>query len=175
MRLNNLPVAVKLWGVVLGSMGAMLTLAFSLLVFAESTAEQVNAKTQAADVRIATTMRWKALTELSVERVVVSAMSSESVLVQEMKALSAQGIARISELQKEVEAQADSEQEKVQLAVVAGNRAKALEAVAKINRAREELRGQVAKIAVAGAEKVLGREIDANAHRDLLGKLASEL
>jgi F-type H+-transporting ATPase subunit b len=44
-----------------------------------------------------------------------------------------------------------------------------------INRAREELRGQVAKIAVAGAEKVLGREIDANAHRDLLGKLASEL
>ncbi|MDH0901246.1 methyl-accepting chemotaxis protein [Comamonas aquatica] len=138
MRLNNLPVAVKLWGVVLGSMGAMLTLAFSLLVFAERTAEQVNAKTQAADVRIATTMRWKALTELSVERVVVSAMSSESVLVQEMKALSAQGIARISELQKEVEAQADSEQEKAQLAVVAGNRAKALEAVAKINRSREE-------------------------------------
>ncbi|QTX21162.1 methyl-accepting chemotaxis protein [Comamonas aquatica] len=138
MRLNNLPVAVKLWGVVLGSMGAMLTLAFSLLVFAERTAEQVNAKTQAADVRIATTMRWKALTELSVERVVVSAMSSESVLVQEMKALSAQGIARISELQKEVEAQADSAQEKAQLAVVAGNRAKALEAVAKINRSREE-------------------------------------
>ena len=44
-----------------------------------------------------------------------------------------------------------------------------------LNRAREELRGQVAKIAVAGAEKVLGREIDANAHRDLLGKLAAEL
>jgi F-type H+-transporting ATPase subunit b len=43
------------------------------------------------------------------------------------------------------------------------------------NRAREELRGQVARIAVAGAEKVLGREIDANAHRDLLGKLAAEL
>jgi F-type H+-transporting ATPase subunit b len=44
-----------------------------------------------------------------------------------------------------------------------------------INRAREELRGQVARIAVAGAEKVLGREIDANAHRDLLGRLASEI
>jgi F-type H+-transporting ATPase subunit b len=43
------------------------------------------------------------------------------------------------------------------------------------NRAREELRGQVARIAVAGAEKVLGSEIDANAHRDLLGKLAAEL
>ena len=43
------------------------------------------------------------------------------------------------------------------------------------NRAREELRGQVAKIAVAGAEKVLAREIDANAHRDILSRLASEL
>ena len=44
-----------------------------------------------------------------------------------------------------------------------------------INRAREELRGQVARIAIAGAEKVLAREIDANAHRDILGRLASEL
>jgi F-type H+-transporting ATPase subunit b len=44
-----------------------------------------------------------------------------------------------------------------------------------LNRAREELRGQVARIAIAGAEKVLAREIDANAHRDLLSRLASEL
>jgi len=44
-----------------------------------------------------------------------------------------------------------------------------------INRAREELRGQVAKIAIAGAEKVLAREIDADAHRDLLSRLAAEL
>jgi F-type H+-transporting ATPase subunit b len=44
-----------------------------------------------------------------------------------------------------------------------------------INRAREELRAQVATIAVAGAEKVLGREIDANTHRDILSRLAGEL
>ena len=43
------------------------------------------------------------------------------------------------------------------------------------SRARDELRAQVATIAVAGAEKVLGREIDASAHRDLLDQLASEL
>jgi F-type H+-transporting ATPase subunit b len=46
---------------------------------------------------------------------------------------------------------------------------------AETNRAREELRSQVAKIAVAGAEKVLGREIDAKTHSDILSKLASEL
>lgn len=46
---------------------------------------------------------------------------------------------------------------------------------AETNRAREELRSQVAKIAVAGAEKVLAREIDAKAHSDILNRLASEL
>ena len=46
---------------------------------------------------------------------------------------------------------------------------------AETNRAREELRSQVARIAVAGAEKVLGREIDAKAHSDILSRLASEL
>ena len=44
-----------------------------------------------------------------------------------------------------------------------------------VNRARDELRRQVASIAVAGAEKVLAREIDAEAHRELLDRLAAEL
>ncbi len=43
------------------------------------------------------------------------------------------------------------------------------------NRAREELRGQVAAIAIASAEKILNREIDKKAHGDILGKLAQEL
>ena len=44
-----------------------------------------------------------------------------------------------------------------------------------IHRARDELRQQVGAIAIAGAEKVLSREIDATAHRDLLDRLAAEL
>jgi F-type H+-transporting ATPase subunit b len=44
-----------------------------------------------------------------------------------------------------------------------------------INRARDELRGQVAAIAVAGAEKILGREIDAGQHQDLLDRLAAQI
>ena len=43
------------------------------------------------------------------------------------------------------------------------------------NRAREELRGQVSAVAIAGAEKILNREIDARTHEDILGKLAQEL
>ncbi len=44
-----------------------------------------------------------------------------------------------------------------------------------VNRAREELRGEVASIAVAGAERIIAKEIDAAAHKDLLDKLAAEI
>jgi F-type H+-transporting ATPase subunit b len=44
-----------------------------------------------------------------------------------------------------------------------------------VNRAREELRGRVATLAVAGAQRILAREIDSSAHGDMLDKLASEL
>lgn len=43
------------------------------------------------------------------------------------------------------------------------------------NQVREELRGQVAKLAIAGAEQVLMREVDAQAHRDVLERLATSL
>ena len=42
-------------------------------------------------------------------------------------------------------------------------------------RAREELRGQVAAIALAGAKQLLEREIDAKDHEALLNKLSAEL
>jgi F-type H+-transporting ATPase subunit b len=42
-------------------------------------------------------------------------------------------------------------------------------------KAREELRKEVAHIAVAGAGRLLGREIDSKAHADLLEKLALEI
>ena len=43
------------------------------------------------------------------------------------------------------------------------------------NRARETLRSQVGKLAVAGAEKILGSSIDAKLHNDLVKKLAADL
>ena len=63
-------------------------------------------------------------------------------------------------------------------AIAEGARQKALaegEIVASSNRAREELRRQVSSLAVAGAEKLLRREIDANAHKALLDDLAAQL
>ena len=44
-----------------------------------------------------------------------------------------------------------------------------------VNRAREHLRQEVVVLAMAGAEKVLKREVDANAHNDTLKDLAAQL
>jgi F-type H+-transporting ATPase subunit b len=41
--------------------------------------------------------------------------------------------------------------------------------------ARETLRGEVATLAVKGAEQILKREVDAKAHADLLNQLKAEL
>jgi F-type H+-transporting ATPase subunit b len=63
-------------------------------------------------------------------------------------------------------------------AIEEGNRQKtaaAAEIASMGNRAREELRKQVSAIAIAGTEKLLKREIDANAHKALLDELASQI
>jgi F-type H+-transporting ATPase subunit b len=44
-----------------------------------------------------------------------------------------------------------------------------------VSRAREALRAQVSLLAVAGAEKILRREVDAKAHADLLRAVQAEL
>nr|WP_284060327.1 F0F1 ATP synthase subunit B [Pseudomonas sp. NW5] len=44
-----------------------------------------------------------------------------------------------------------------------------------VNRAKDQLRAQVAALAVAGAEKILESSVDAKAHNDLVAKLASQL
>jgi len=59
-----------------------------------------------------------------------------------------------------------------------GNREKAAakaEIDQEVSRAREVLREQVAALAVSGAEKILQREVNAQAHAELLAQLKKEL
>ena len=63
-------------------------------------------------------------------------------------------------------------------AITEGQRQKAIadgEIAAATTRAREDLRRQVSALAVTGAEKLLKREIDADAHKALLDELAAEI
>ena len=48
-------------------------------------------------------------------------------------------------------------------------------AATELQKARESLRDQVALLAVAGAEKILRREVDAKAHADMLNQLKAQL
>ena len=56
--------------------------------------------------------------------------------------------------------------------LVAGARA---EIEQEVNRAKDQLRAQVAALAVLGAEKILESQVDAKVHNDLVEKLASQL
>jgi F-type H+-transporting ATPase subunit b len=59
-----------------------------------------------------------------------------------------------------------------------GNREKSAakaEIAQEVTRAREQLRNHVASLAVAGAEKILRREVDAKAHADLLESIKRQL
>ncbi|OIQ93073.1 ATP synthase subunit b [mine drainage metagenome] len=80
----------------------------------------------------------------------------------------ANGEKRASEIVEQAKAQAKVEGDRI----VAGAKA---EVEQEVFRAKEQLRTQVSAIALAGAGKILGREIDAKAHNDLLDKLAADL
>ncbi len=102
----------------------------------------------------------------------------------------AQAEERVNEVLREARAKANeiiaqAEARKIQIidaardeAINEGNRQKAAaqaEIASAAGRAREDLRKQVSQLAVAGAEKLIRREIDSTAHKALLDELAAEI
>lgn len=80
----------------------------------------------------------------------------------------AQAEKRAAEIIEEAKANAKAEGDRI----IAGAKA---EIDQEVNRAKEGLRQQVSQLAVAGAEKILRREIDAKTHSDMLAAIANEL
>ncbi|MGK2912887.1 MAG: F0F1 ATP synthase subunit B [Porticoccaceae bacterium] len=70
-----------------------------------------------------------------------------------------------------VEESKDKAREEGERLIVAAN----AEIEQEVNRAREELRGKVATLALAGAERILARAIDDSVSRDLVDELAAQL
>jgi F-type H+-transporting ATPase subunit b len=79
-----------------------------------------------------------------------------------------QARARATQMIEEAKGDAVEEGERVKLAAQA-------DIEQDINRAREALRGDVAALAVAGAEKILGESIDQRRHGELLEQLSGQL
>jgi F-type H+-transporting ATPase subunit b len=93
-------------------------------------------------------------------------------MMSEAKSRSSEIIAQGEKLKSETieaaKAQAKSEADRI----LAGAKA---EIEQEIMRAKESLRNQVADLAVAGASKILKREVDAKAHADLLAAIRQKL
>ena len=75
---------------------------------------------------------------------------------------------RSAQLIEEAKSNAKAEGERIVTAAKA-------EIQQEVSRAKESLRNQVAALAVAGAERILKREVDAKAHAQLLQSLEAEL
>lgn len=92
--------------------------------------------------------------------------------LKEAKAQSAEVVAqaqkRATEIVEEAKGDARAEGERLLAAARA-------EIEREVNQAREHLREQVAVLAVAGAEKILQREINADAHKDIVHALAEQI
>lgn len=82
--------------------------------------------------------------------IIAQAQTRSSQIVEEAKTKSVEEAAR-------VKAAADAELEQ------------------EINRAKDGLRTQVSELAIAGASKILGKEIDAGTHKDVLDDLVAKL
>lgn len=101
----------------------------------------------------------------------VAAKKSEATLneaKQKASEIIGQAEKRGSQIVEEAKGNAKAEGERI----LAGAKA---EIDQEVNRAKEGLRSQVSALAIAGAEKILRKEIDAKAHSEMLSKLAAEL
>lgn len=93
-------------------------------------------------------------------------------LVGEAKSKAAEIVAQGERFRVETVEQAKAEAKAEADRIIAGAKAEIAQEVA---RAKEHLREQVAALAVAGAEKILAREVDAKAHGDLLDAIKRQI
>ncbi|HYG31838.1 MAG TPA: F0F1 ATP synthase subunit B [Methylophilaceae bacterium] len=106
--------------------------------------------------------------KLELEQASQKAGQELSVAKEKASDIISQAEKRATEIIEEAKSAAKAEGDRI----IAGARA---EIDQEVNRAKEDLRQQVSALAVAGAEKILRKEIDAKAHAAMLNTLANEL
>ncbi|WP_296942424.1 F0F1 ATP synthase subunit B [uncultured Massilia sp.] len=101
--------------------------------------------------------------------------AAEKRIAAELSATRDESTKRIADAEKRAQAIIDEAKQQATVEAARIIEAARADAEQQITRAREELRGQVATLAVAGAEQILKREVNAAAHADLLNRLSTEL
>lgn len=93
-------------------------------------------------------------------------------LVGEARSKAGEIVAQGEKFRQETVAQAKAEAKAEADRIIAAAKAEIAQEIA---RAKEDLRHQVSSLAVAGAEKILKREVDAKAHADLLAEIQRQV
>jgi F-type H+-transporting ATPase subunit b len=93
-------------------------------------------------------------------------------LVGEARTKASEIVAQGEKFRQETVAQAKAEAKAEADRIIAAAKAEIAQEIA---RAKEDLRHQVSSLAVAGAEKILKREVDAKAHADLLAEIQRQV
>ena len=119
-------------------------------------------------IAIADGLKKAATAEKQLEQANESALTELEEAKKQAAELIAQARNRGAQIEAEAKTKANEEAERI----IAGAQA---EIQQEISRAREELRGKVGELAVAGAEKILEGTVDRAAHEAMLSKLAEEL
>jgi len=138
MNFNHLPVARKLWGLILGLLVSMLLLLAGLMTYTAQLDDEAARIVQANQDRMSLALRWKGLTMLAVDQSVSALASADETLASGLQKKAKQGIEAINVVQKQVEAAAVTAEGKAQLERIAAARKVVLDALAEATKARAE-------------------------------------
>ncbi|MBB6562756.1 methyl-accepting chemotaxis protein [Acidovorax soli] len=132
MKLNDIRVATKMWGTILGLLVLMLGV-FVFTQYRSSLAmERALADVQRYEANITAAVRWQGLTETNTERSLASMASTDEVIEKFFASRQDAGSALISEVQSGVRASAISEADKAALAKVGEARGTLLDTLKKL-------------------------------------------
>jgi len=115
MNIQNLPVARKLWALVLSLMLAMLLLLGGLLSHLLNVDDEAARVVHFNQERMTLALRWKGLTALSVDRAVSALTVPDEGMATRLQQKVKEGIEAINGIQKQIEAAAFSAADKAQL------------------------------------------------------------
>lgn len=99
MKFNDLSVKFKLWAIVLGLMGALVVLGAGLMVHTESVTKESDRVVAFGNERIFTALRWKSMTQSSVDNMLAAMQASEPDLSARLLAQAQKTSADVTELQ----------------------------------------------------------------------------
>ncbi|GAB1386696.1 hypothetical protein MASR1M59_18440 [Melaminivora sp.] len=147
MHFNNISVRGKLWLILLGLLGSILTLAIVVQIHTANIASEAVRVVQFNEERISLALRWRGLSELAAQRVVLAATVQEEAISKDLTDKVKQGIASVTEVQKKLEAALFSPEDKQAFERIRVARAVVLEHTAAMQKAR-------AQGDIAGARKI---------------------